>query len=315
MSQNQKKNSLIRLGWHQVIWFLLLASGARDPFISHQCFPEKAGGCVIEQGQAGAILLRMSKKTETVQGEIWHKQVIFNPLDQERKLWLAYLAPNRNQAPGTYWMQVRINFESSKEHKLSFPILVEGKKYPTEELTLPKKMVEFPPEIVEQINKDNQTLLSAMKEISSACLWETSFMPPVSGEITGVFGAQRIINKVPKNPHNGVDFKANTGDIVRATNNGKVALVYYGYLTGHSLIIDHGCGLYSAYFHLSEILVSPGDNVKKGDSIAKVGASGRASGPHLHFGIRLNESWLDPVSLLQLSQKLEQEVVPAKKER
>jgi len=304
---NRSRNKFFRLQG-LLAWMIFSALASPENQIPFKCFPEKSGQCNFEQGQAGAILLTLHQPIKSLSAELWGKPIIFQQMTPTEKNWMAYLGPDLKQAPGNYRLKIKLRLPSGKDDSIQVPIQVLAKAYPVEELTLPKEMVEFPPEIVEQINRDNKTLIAAMSAINPVCSWQGVFLPPVPGEATGAFGARRIINQAPKNPHTGTDFKADSGQEIHAPNNGSVALIYQGYLTGNSLILDHGCGLYSIYYHLSEILVKENDPVKKGDLIAKAGASGRASGPHLHFGIRLLNSYLDPISFLQVSQMAEREI-------
>ncbi len=127
------------------------------------------------------------------------------------------------------------------------------------------------------------------------------FIWPVTGPISGVFGSQRILNGEPRSPHNGVDIAAPSGTVIRAAAGGTVALAHPDmFFTGQSLMIDHGHGLTSVYVHMSEMLVREGQSVKKGDPIGRVGATGRVTGPHLHWGVALFLTHLDPALLAGL---------------
>ena len=123
---------------------------------------------------------------------------------------------------------------------------------------------------------------------------------PVGGKRSGRFGSVRVLNGQPKNPHRGEDIAAPAGAEVVATNDGIVRLTVDHLFSGLGIYVDHGLGLYSMYFHLSEVLVKDGDPVKAGQVIGKVGASGRATGPHLHWGARLNGAWINPYALVGL---------------
>ena len=116
----------------------------------------------------------------------------------------------------------------------------------------------------------------------------------------GAFGRRRVINGRPRNPHSGEDIAAPTGANVLATNDGIVRLTVDHFFSGKGIFVDHGLGLHSMYFHLSEISVVEGQFVRRGEVIGQVGASGRATGPHLHWGIRLNGARVDPYSLTTL---------------
>jgi murein DD-endopeptidase MepM/ murein hydrolase activator NlpD len=126
----------------------------------------------------------------------------------------------------------------------------------------------------------------------------TGFQWPVIGRISGVYGSQRILNGHPRSPHNGVDIAAPAGTPVRAPADGVVTLVYPDmYFSGNTLIVDHGHGLSSVFLHLQKILVKKGERVHRGQVIGRVGATGRATGPHLHWGVNLFENRLDPALL------------------
>jgi murein DD-endopeptidase MepM/ murein hydrolase activator NlpD len=130
--------------------------------------------------------------------------------------------------------------------------------------------------------------------------WRQSFIRPVSGRISGLFGAQRIYNGTPGSYHNGMDIAAARGQDFVAPADGVVTLAANDAFTleGHLLMIDHGMGLNSAFLHASELLVKKGDIVRQGQVIGRVGATGRASGPHLHWGMKWNAARIDPKLLL-----------------
>jgi murein DD-endopeptidase MepM/ murein hydrolase activator NlpD len=130
--------------------------------------------------------------------------------------------------------------------------------------------------------------------------WKNGFILPLKGRISGHFGNQRIFNDVPKNPHNGTDIAAPNGTKVLAAGDGKILLAGGNYFySGNMVIIDHGQGLQTIYAHLSKVLVKVGDVVKKEDIIGLVGATGRATGPHLHWGATVNNVRFRPHSLLE----------------
>jgi murein DD-endopeptidase MepM/ murein hydrolase activator NlpD len=128
--------------------------------------------------------------------------------------------------------------------------------------------------------------------------WYGSFVRPVEGRLTTAFGLRRILNGEPRSSHSGVDLRAALGEPVRAANHGRVVLVGEFFFHGKAIVIDHGWGLYTMYFHLSEVNVSKGDLVGKNYVIGLAGATGRATGPHLHWGVRLGTARVDPFALL-----------------
>jgi Peptidase family M23 len=143
--------------------------------------------------------------------------------------------------------------------------------------------------------------INAARAVHSASNgWRQDFVKPVAGRISGLFGAQRIYNGTPGSYHSGMDIAATSGTVYVAPADGVVTLAASDAFTleGHLLMIDHGMGLNSAFLHSSELLVKEGDVVKQGQPIGKVGMTGRASGPHLHWGMKWNSARIDPKLLI-----------------
>jgi len=160
---------------------------------------------------------------------------------------------------------------------------------------LPTRKVTPKPEDLARIKADNAGIGRVRGLETASAYFSSGFTWPVSGPISGVFGSQRILNGKPKNPHNGTDIAASEGTIIRAPADAVVALVNDDmFYTGKTLMLDHGLGLTSVYAHMSAILVKQGELVKKGASIGKVGKTGRVTGPHLHWGVTLGKTHLDP---------------------
>ncbi|MBI3059358.1 MAG: M23 family metallopeptidase [Deltaproteobacteria bacterium] len=130
-------------------------------------------------------------------------------------------------------------------------------------------------------------------------MWDGRFVAPVSGGITSPFGLRRVVNGWPRSPHGGVDLKAASGTEILAANHGRVVLREEFFFSGKSLVLDHGGGLYTMYFHLADFRVEKDSQVRKGDLIGWAGKTGRVTGPHLHWGVRLNGARVDPFELLE----------------
>jgi len=166
---------------------------------------------------------------------------------------------------------------------------------------LPDKYVTPDPETEKRIDADIRQIRSVRQSPSHAdpFFLNQGFASPIKGEITGVFGSQRILNGKPKSPHQGVDMAAPKGTVVCAPADGTVCLVNPDMvLTGKTLMVDHGLGVRSILIHLNTIDVRHGARVRQGDPIATVGMTGRATGPHLHWGVNAGETAVDPQKLL-----------------
>ncbi len=164
---------------------------------------------------------------------------------------------------------------------------------------LPSEQVTPPDAVLERIRADAQQSRQARQRRDARDDWSQGFDWPLSGRITGVYGSQRILNGEPRNPHWGLDIAAPTGTPVQAPADGIVSLVHPDmYFSGGTLFIDHGHGLVSAFLHLHAIHVEHGQRVSRGETIAEVGATGRATGPHLDWRMNLGPIRIDPALLL-----------------
>lgn len=164
---------------------------------------------------------------------------------------------------------------------------------------LPQNTVTPNPETAKRIRAEGGMIVAARNRTEPLPFFETGFLQPAQGRISGVFGSQRILNGQPRSPHSGLDIAAPTGTPILATADGIVSLVHDGMvLTGKTIMIDHGFGLDSVYIHMSEIHVEEGQSVQQGDVIGAIGMTGRTSGPHLHFGISWYGAKLDPQTVM-----------------
>jgi len=178
-------------------------------------------------------------------------------------------------------------------------LTISPRKFAVQVLTLPKRMAEF----------DNATLLRIETEAAELSRrfsrvtlprWRTPFLPPVEEYRPTNFGARRVINGESRMPHSAVDIYLPGGTPVRAIADGQVAFSGEQFFGGRSVVIDHGGGVFSVYYHLREFSVAEGIEISRGDRLGSVGATGRATGPHLHFGVRVPGGRVDPTRLLAL---------------
>jgi murein DD-endopeptidase MepM/ murein hydrolase activator NlpD len=180
---------------------------------------------------------------------------------------------------------------------------IQKRKYNIQKIDgLSEKKVTPPEEFYARIKKDNQLIGKAREVDSNLPFFKEKFIVPVDNAvITGVYGSQRILNGIPKWPHYGLDFAKKKGSPVKAMNNGIVTLsesdLYY---TGGTIIFDHGHGISTLYMHMDKIFVNVGDHIKKGDVVGTVGATGRATGPHLDIRLNWYGVRLDPASIIKI---------------
>lgn len=170
------------------------------------------------------------------------------------------------------------------------------RKYDIQKINgLPEKYVSPPPEVLERIKRENALVAEARKRDTAATAFAQPFDWPAKGIISGTFGSQRIDNGTPMAPHFGVDIAAPANAPIHAPADGIVSLAEPDfYLTGGTTMLDHGHGISTVYIHQNELKVKVGDPVKRGDLIGLVGMKGRATGPHLHWGMNWFQMRLDP---------------------
>ena len=209
------------------------------------------------------------------------------------RTWRVLIGIDLDIKPGRYDLEVRA--DGGVIHRT---ITVRPHVFPTRRLRVDPDLVHPPPGMEARVEREARHLRELWEHPASQRLWTSAFVLPVPDPANSAFGTRSVYNGEPRSPHAGADFLSPTGRPVKAPNAGRVVLADPLYFTGNTVIIDHGLGLFSLLAHLSEIDVKPGDMVAAGDVIGKVGATGRVTGPHLHWTVRLNNARVDPLSLL-----------------
>ncbi len=192
-------------------------------------------------------------------------------------------------------------YGDGKIFRISRPVEIIQTEFETERITLPRDKVDLDEATLGRVRREAKLLKEIWPRARAERLWSGPFDMPVEGPIGGLFGSRRIINGEPRSPHTGQDIRAPAGTPVRASNTGEVVLVDDLFFAGKTVLIDHGQGLYTMYFHLSEVGVSQGKRVAKGERIGAVGSTGRATGPHLHWGVRLGGARVSPAALIAVT--------------
>lgn len=182
----------------------------------------------------------------------------------------------------------------------SYSIAIASRVFPVRRLSVAPDFATPPPDALERIRQEQTTVEAIFTARTPERLWTAPFTAPVPGEPTSSFGRRTVVNGEPRSPHAGTDFQAATGTIVRAPNRGRVALATDLYFAGQTVILDHGDGVYSYLAHLSAIDVREGQMVERGDRVGLSGATGRVTGPHLHWSMRFARARVDPLSLVSV---------------
>lgn len=178
-------------------------------------------------------------------------------------------------------------------------VRVHAREFPEQRLRVSREMVSPDASLLPRIEQERKQARAALEQVTPLRHWQPPFVRPVQGSVSSAFGLRRFFNDQPRAPHRGVDLRGPEGTPVRAFSRGEVALAGDHYFAGRSIYIDHGLGVVTQYIHLSEILVQEGEMVDAGQVIGKVGATGRVTGPHLHFGLSVLGMWVDPLPLLE----------------
>ena len=211
----------------------------------------------------------------------------------------ALLGVDLEKAPGDYEFSVSATMGNGERAECTAVLTVRAGKFATESLTVQKQFVEPNEQQAQRTVAEQEKLRQIFDHTTPEKLWHGSFRLPLGGGVRGTnFGKRRILNGQPRSPHTGADFPAPTGTPIHATQSGRIVLAEELYFSGNTVIIDHGLGIYSLYGHLSATDVAVGDSVKAGAVIGKVGATGRVTGPHLHWGVTVNKARVNPIQLV-----------------
>ncbi|MBI2216734.1 MAG: M23 family metallopeptidase [Candidatus Rokubacteria bacterium] len=253
----------------------------------------------LSVGDVGWLHVRGAGDAATVEGSVGERSLTFFRYAGGHA---AVVGIDLETRPGTLPWRVATLGPGREPRIAHGRVKVSGRSFPVQRLTLPERMVDLEPETERRAVAETERLRMLFRTISGERLWRGRFTRPVAGTEPGTgFGARRIINGRPRMPHSGIDFSAGSGTPVVAANAGRVALVAHFFFPGRLVAIDHGLGLYTLYFHLEHAIVTEDERVGRGQTIGAVGATGRATGPHLHFAAQVGSARIDPAGLLGLS--------------
>lgn len=213
---------------------------------------------------------------------------------QEGGQWQAVVGIPLSAKPGRHTL--RLQPHGARDRSVTFT--VSAKRYEEQHLQVPPRMVNPSPEDQRRIARDLKLGAEAYRTFLPAAVVATRFILPVEGRYSSPFGLRRFFNKEPRNPHSGIDLAAPTGTPIRAPAAGRVIATGDLYYNGNTVFLDHGQGLVTMYCHMDSIAVQTGDVIEAGQPLGTVGATGRVTGPHLHWSVSLNDARVDPLLFL-----------------
>jgi murein DD-endopeptidase MepM/ murein hydrolase activator NlpD len=234
-----------------------------------------------------------------VSGTLAGQPLHFDPLDQGRYQAIAAIPVS---ARASIPLVLTVTHDKGEPEHRFVRIPVAPAEFPVERLRVARQFTEEPDSALRaRIAAEREATRQVYRRSQDTPrIWSGDFVRPAAGPITSAFGTERVFNGEMQSRHWGVDLDGDRGDPIVAANRGVVGLVGDFYYSGNVAYVDHGEGLVTAYLHMSEVVISQGDTVEAGQTIGKIGATGRVTGPHLHWVTRLGRVTIDPMSALEL---------------
>jgi murein DD-endopeptidase MepM/ murein hydrolase activator NlpD len=244
--------------------------------------------CLFRVGVPGSL--------SSLHGEWMGHEIVFFP-SAEHHVWYGLAGVDVEAKPGSYKLSLEATITDGAVIRDEQTILVQSGHYKTEKLTVPEKFVQPDPETLRRIEAERKIKEAAFSHVIAEPEWSGKFVPPIDTTVSEGFGTRRTFNGKLASVHRGLDYHAKPGSPVTAANSGEVVLARELFYEGNCVIIDHGQQFYTLYMHLSHLEVSEGEKVEKGQEVGLSGATGRATGPHLHTAVRWQGAYLDPAQL------------------
>jgi murein DD-endopeptidase MepM/ murein hydrolase activator NlpD len=249
----------------------------------------------VQPGEIVLLTVTTARAAERVEAEAFGAPVPGFRIDD--RTWRLLVGIDLDVAPGPYSITIRVAGDAAP---ISQSLTVQPKTFPTRRLLVPEAYVSPPPAVQARIAAEAKRLAAIWNTSAVERLWSAPFVRPVPHPANSAFGTRSVFNGQPRSPHGGADFSSPAGAPVHAPNAGRVVLADDLYYTGGTVVIDHGLGLVSLFAHLSRIDVTEESLVEPRQVIGRVGATGRVTGPHLHWTVRLGGARVDPLSLLSV---------------
>ena len=281
-----------------VLLVTLLASAQNAP-AAETAWQVRFEPTTLVNGAPAVLYVLPPLELEELSGS-WMNHKLYFSFDPDSHCWYALFGASLNSAPGAY--KLGLNGKTVTGNMVSFEqnLEVASEPYATVELKVAHKFTAPNRRLLKRIRREEILKHRIFEESSAKQLWAGDFMAPVSESVSEPFGVRRVFNGELKTEHQGLDYHAPRGTRVVAANSGTVLLARRLFFEGNCVIVDHGQGLMTLYMHLSKFRVRKGQKVRRGQLLGLSGATGRATGPHLHLAVRWEGVYLDPAKLLKL---------------
>jgi murein DD-endopeptidase MepM/ murein hydrolase activator NlpD len=276
-----------------ILAFVLSASGASS---QPAAIDVSVAARSIQPGELIVLTITPRRAATAVDVNVFGKQ--FRAFPAGDGVWRALVGIDVLQKPDSYTMEIDARMPAVV--RTTQALVVRPKQFPTRSLRVDPDFVNPPAAVVARITSEATFVRAELSRVTPQRLWEQAFVRPVPGQANSQFGTRSVYNGEARSPHSGADFSSAAGTPVRAPNAGRVVAARDLYFTGNTVILDHGLGVLSLLAHLSRIDVTEGETVSAGQIVGLVGATGRVTGPHLHWGLTVSGARVDPLSALTL---------------
>jgi murein DD-endopeptidase MepM/ murein hydrolase activator NlpD len=291
------------LAFSLLVAFTVTGSGAAGT-AAHQAYPIPPPTLVVSHqaravapGEAVLLTFKAPGALAAVRGTAFGAPCVGHAGDSP-DTWHALVGIDLDTAPGQYRVQIEARTVRGSLLRSDYPLTVVPKTFSTRRLSVAPEFVTPPASEQPRIERERAVLSRVLAGVSPRRLWGDGFARPTDGEAISLFGVRSVFNGQPRAPHRGVDFRGATGTPVSAPAGGLVVLADDLYFSGTTVILDHGLGVFSMLCHLSRVDTRQGAVAARGDMIGAIGATGRVTGPHLHWTLRIGPASVDPLSVL-----------------
>jgi murein DD-endopeptidase MepM/ murein hydrolase activator NlpD len=281
----------------RVTLLLAMTVGARAPASLDVTHTARA----LQPGEVITLRVTASVPLRSVAARVAGRSLVFWPADTTHERWLALAGIDVETEAGAQVFAVEAVATSGESIRTSHTIDIAPKTFASRHLRVDPRYSDPPENVRPRIASEAARLEALFGAVSRASTPDVPLTAPVPQTPNSRFGARSFFNRQLRGRHNGVDFPSPAGTAIHAPGHGRIVLVDDLYFTGHTVVIDHGYGLYTLFAHLERTAATVGADVQRGDVVGFVGATGRATGPHLHWSMRLLGARVDPLSLTKLS--------------